>query len=104
MGSEPSFLTTDPHVASLPVAAPDARRDRHYVRMEVVDQPGVLATVAGALAALDISIERVSQRRSDDGHATLVLTTHPCTPTALATALAGVASTDRSVLPMLDAS
>ncbi|MCW2949904.1 MAG: hom [Thermoleophilia bacterium] len=102
MGSEPSFLTTDPHVAMLPVASRDARRDRHYVRMQVVDRPGVLATVAGALAALDISIERVLQQASGDGHATLVLTTHPCTPGALETALAGVASTDRTVLPLLD--
>ncbi|MCW2973551.1 MAG: hom [Thermoleophilia bacterium] len=102
MGSEPSFLTTDPHVATLPIAPADARRDRHFVRMQVVDQPGVLATVAGALAARDISIERVLQQRADDGHATLVLTTHPCTPGALSAALAGVASTDRSVLPMLE--
>ncbi|MCW2924818.1 MAG: homoserine dehydrogenase, partial [Thermoleophilia bacterium] len=33
MGSEPSFLTRDPHVAHLPVAPADARAECHYVRM-----------------------------------------------------------------------
>lgn len=102
MGSEPSFLTADPHVAQLPVLDAGARGERHYIRMTVPDQPGVLATVAGSLASFQISIERVVQQRAADGHATLVITTHPCTRGALTSALAGVASTDRTVLPMLD--
>jgi homoserine dehydrogenase len=103
LGSEPSFLTRDPHVAHLAVAPRDARAERHYVRMRVPDQPGVLAAVAGALADTGISIERVLQQRADHGEATLVVTTHPCAPGDLDAALANVASTDRSVLPMLDA-
>lgn len=102
MGSEPSFLTNDPHVGHLAVASADARHDRHYVRMQVADQPGVLATVAGALAARGISIERVIQQRAATNEATLVLTTHPCSPGDLKAALADVETTDRSVFPILD--
>ncbi|MCW2960779.1 MAG: homoserine dehydrogenase [Thermoleophilia bacterium] len=109
LGSEPSFLTSDPHVAHLAVAPRDARSERHYVRMRVADRPGVLAAVAGALAAHGVSIERVIQQRAEgaDGtgasEASLVLTTHPCAPGDLETALATVESADRTVLPMLDA-
>ena len=102
LGSEPSFLTRDPHVAHLPVAPRDAREERHYVRMRVADQPGVLAAVAGALAGTGVSIERVLQQRAADGEATLVITTHPCAPGDLDAALANVTSSERSVLPMLD--
>lgn len=102
LGSEPSFLTRDPHVAHLPVASRDARSEPHYVRMRVADQPGVLAAVAGALAGSGISIERVLQQRAADGEATLVLTTHPCAPGDLESALANVTSSERTVLPMLD--
>jgi homoserine dehydrogenase len=102
LGSEPSFLTRDPHVAHLPIAPRDSRSERHYVRMQVADQPGVLAAVAGALAGSGVSIERVLQQRAEGGQATLVLTTHPCAPGDLDSALANVTSSDRTVLPMLD--
>lgn len=102
MGSEPSFLTRDPHVAHLPITPRDARTERHFVRMRVSDQPGVLAAVAGALAGTGVSIERVLQQRAGEGEATLVLTTHPCAPGDLDAALANVTSSDRSVLPMLE--
>lgn len=102
LGSEPSFLTRDPHVAHLPVAPRDARAERHYVRMRVADQPGVLAAVAGALAGTGVSIERVLQQAAGDGNAVLVITTHPCAPGDLDSALANVPSSDLSVLPMLD--
>lgn len=102
LGSEPSFLTRDPHVAQLQVAPRDARAERHYVRMQVADQPGVLATVAGALAGAGISIERVLQQHADEHEATLVITTHPCAPGDLDAALDSVAKTSQTVLPMLE--
>lgn len=46
-----------------------------YVRLEVDDQPGVLAAVAGAFGAHDVSIKSVLQEgRGDD--ATLMIVTH----------------------------
>ncbi|MCW2927192.1 MAG: Homoserine dehydrogenase [Thermoleophilia bacterium] len=103
LGSEPSFLTRDPHVSPLRAAPRDAREESHYVRMRVADQPGVLAAVAGALAGTGVSIERVLQQRAGEGHATLVLTTHPCAPGDLERALANVECDDRTVLPILEA-
>lgn len=102
LGSEPSFLTNDPHVAHLATAAPAESIRRWYVRMQVADRPGALATVAGALAAHEVSIERVLQERADGGEATLVLTTHPCPQGALHAALAAMPSQDRSIFPILD--
>lgn len=102
LGSEPSFLTSDPHVADLATSTPGAAVRRWYVRMQVADRAGALATVAGALAAHDISIERVLQERADGGEATLVLTTHPCPQGALHEALLSMPSQDRSIFPILD--
>ena len=86
----------------LPVAPEDASSHRFYVRMQVADRPGVLATVAGALATHEVSIERVIQERADGGEATLVLTTHPCAPGALHAALGAMPAQDRSIFPILD--
>ncbi len=48
---------------------------RYYVVLSVLDQPGVLAAVAGAFADHGVSISSVRQEGSDD-QATLVLITH----------------------------
>jgi len=52
-------------------------KGRYYLRLEVKDEPGVLARIAGATADLDISISSVLQRPSErPGAASLILTTH----------------------------
>ncbi|MFA6288415.1 MAG: homoserine dehydrogenase [Opitutaceae bacterium] len=50
---------------------------RYYLRLEVKDEPGVLAKIAGATAKLGVSIASVLQRPSEiAGAASLILTTH----------------------------
>ncbi|MDF3057478.1 MAG: homoserine dehydrogenase [Rariglobus sp.] len=50
---------------------------RYYLRLEVKDEPGVLAKISGATAKLHVSIASVLQRPSDmPGAASLILTTH----------------------------
>ena len=50
---------------------------RYYLRLEVKDEPGVLAKISGATAKLDVSIASVLQRPSEiPGAASLILTTH----------------------------
>ena len=50
---------------------------RYYLRLEVKDEPGVLAKIATATATLDVSIASVLQRPSETpGAASLILTTH----------------------------
>ena len=49
----------------------------YYLRLEVKDEPGVLAKISGATATLDVSIASVLQRPSETaGAASLILTTH----------------------------
>ncbi len=54
-------------------------RCQYYLRLVVLDRPGVLAQVAGILGRLEISIDSVIQMDSDaaKGQADIVLTTHP---------------------------
>ena len=68
---------------------------RYYLRMEVRDQPGVLAQVATVMAKNSVSIESVIQRGSNQsGAATLILTTHQSNEQAIRATLAGLAQVD----------
>lgn len=51
----------------------------YYLRMSVVDMPGVLAQITQVLGNLNIGIASVIQKDSDPGHqsAEIVITTHP---------------------------
>lgn len=52
-------------------------RGCYYIRLMVVDRPGVFADVAAAVRDHDVSMEAVLQRRRDPGEAVpVVLTTH----------------------------
>jgi homoserine dehydrogenase len=55
---------------------------RYHVALDVADQPGVLAAVAGAFAEQGVSIQTVRQEGRGDA-ATLVLVTHTATDDAL---------------------
>ncbi len=60
-----------------PLTPLEAITGRYYLRLEVKDEPGVLAKISGATAKLDVSIASVLQRTSDTpGAASLILTTH----------------------------
>ncbi len=63
--------------AGVRIAGLDQVEGSYYLRIRVVDEPGVLARVADALAGLGISIATMVQH-GDPGHgaATLLLTTH----------------------------
>ncbi|MGA2444226.1 MAG: homoserine dehydrogenase [Opitutaceae bacterium] len=65
---------------------------RYYLRLEVRDQPGVLAQIATIMAQNCVSIESVIQRGSRlPDTATLILTTHQSNEQAIRTTLAGLA-------------
>jgi homoserine dehydrogenase len=55
---------------------------RYHVALDVADQPGVLAAVAGAFADNGVSIQTVRQEGRGDA-ATLVLVTHSAPDSAL---------------------
>ncbi|HET8588377.1 MAG TPA: ACT domain-containing protein, partial [Nakamurella sp.] len=69
--------------AGLPLQPMGQVPTRYHICLDVLDRPGVLATVAGACAEDGVSISTVRQEgRGDD--ATLVLVTHTATDSALA--------------------
>jgi homoserine dehydrogenase len=69
--------------AELPVVDMSQTLTRYYVRLDVADKAGVLATVAGAFADHDVSIQTVRQQgRGDD--AALAVVTHVALDGALA--------------------
>jgi len=69
------------------LAALDEVSGEFYIRMEVPDRSGVLASVASDLAAEGISIELLQQRKHDaEGKAWLLMTTHETTEAAIAKA------------------
>ena len=62
---------------ALPVQPMDEISTRYYLRFDVVDKPGVLAEIAGALGRHDISIASVLQHEpTRSGAVPLVITTH----------------------------
>ncbi len=74
--------------ADLPVLPMSAAVTRYQVRLRVADRPGVLAQVAGAFAAHDVSIETVRQAVAADGStgeaADLLVVTHRAKESSLA--------------------
>jgi homoserine dehydrogenase len=69
--------------ADLPVQPMGDVATRYHVALDVADQPGVLAAVAGAFAEQGVSIQTVRQEGRGDA-ATLVLVTHAASDAALA--------------------
>ena len=68
-----TFFTEDARIRP-----PEEARVRYYVVLSVLDQPGVLAAVAGVFAGHGVSIASVRQEGAAD-EATLVLITHTST-------------------------
>jgi len=90
--------------ADLPVLPAEAARTRYQVRLEVADQPGVLAQVAAVLAEHGVSIEAVRQTPAPDEHvARLLITTHAASERALAGTVEAIAGLDvvRAVVSVL---
>lgn len=63
----------------------------YYFRVTVLDQPGVLASIAGILSKYEISIESVIQKgRKKSGAVPLVVVTHSAKESAVSAALAEI--------------
>jgi homoserine dehydrogenase len=88
--------------ADLPVLEVGQALTRYHISLDVADRPGVLAQVATAFAAHDVSIETVHQRllpaeESDEGAsglANLVVVTHTAPDAALAATVEALATLD----------
>jgi homoserine dehydrogenase len=84
-------------VAVVPMAA---HRGAYYLRLMVVDQPGVLADVTALLRDAGISLESMLQHGRQPGEAVaIVLVTHETTEAAVAEALGRIAGLDAVLEP-----
>jgi homoserine dehydrogenase len=86
------FLADAPVAPRVRVAAGDIADfglvdTQHYIRLEVDDAPGVLASIAGAFGESGVSIRSVWQEGRGD-HATLLLITHEASEAAHSKAVA----------------
>jgi homoserine dehydrogenase len=65
-------------MSDLPVLPMSEVVTSYYLRLRVADEAGVLATVTGILAKLNISIDAVLQREAEEGskHTDLIILTH----------------------------
>jgi homoserine dehydrogenase len=66
----------------------------YYLRLELLDRPGSLATVAAALGQREVSIHRMRQYDHEGDNAPVLIVTHATSQSALATALADLKSHD----------
>nr|NLD40343.1 homoserine dehydrogenase [Actinomycetales bacterium] len=89
--------------AALPVLGPEDALTAQQIRLRVSDEPGVLATVAGAFAAHGISIESVRQLAAENGDAALSIVTHVARAAALAATVSDLeaAASVREVVSVL---
>jgi homoserine dehydrogenase len=89
----PPFALSAEQLRRLPARSLEARRGAYYLRLMVVDRPGVIADVAAALRDEDISMESMIQRGRAPGEVvSVVMTTHDTTEAAIRRALARIAA------------
>lgn len=82
-------------LASLAFAPMDSLVSSYYLRLSVIDKPGVLAEVTNIFKEQQISLQSVLQRSHAPGEAVqLVMTTHETHESAMNKALAAIATLD----------
>ena len=87
----PTFSVPATDLERLPRADPDRRVGAHYIRLTVVDRPGVIAEISAILRDEEISIESLLQRGRAPGEpVAVILITHETTAAAMARALAQI--------------
>lgn len=73
----PAFTVPASQLQSLPSLQMERHEGAYYIRLMVLDQPGVIADVAAALRDAEISVEAMLQRGRAPGEAVpVVITTH----------------------------
>jgi homoserine dehydrogenase len=87
-------------LSDVPGAAMERHQGAYYVRLMVVDQPGVIADVAAALRDEHVSMESMIQRGRAPGEAVpVVLTTHVTVEAAMRRAIERIAALDSVLEP-----
>ena len=91
----PTFSVPVGELASLATVPVEQRFGRYFLRLMVVDRPGVFADIAACLRDHDVSMESLIQRvRSPDDPVPVVITTHDVREASMTAALARIAALD----------
>jgi len=77
---------------TLPIRDMADLETEYFIRLEVADQPGVLAAVATVFGSHGVSIGSVIQKRAEGGVAQIVYVTHLAREAAVRAALAEIES------------
>ena len=89
--SAPPFGVPTAALERVPGAPMERHRGAYYIRLMVLDQPGVIADIAAALRDQQVSMESMIQRGRAPGEAVpIVLTTHDTVEAAMQKALAAI--------------
>ncbi|WP_417520001.1 homoserine dehydrogenase [Minwuia sp.] len=88
-------------LSDVPAFHDTERLAHHYIRLKVLDQPGVIADIAGVLRDARISIESLLQRAGPDdaGTAPVVVITHESSEGRIDAALKGLEALDSVLEP-----
>jgi homoserine dehydrogenase len=87
------FTVPAAELQPLAPATADAMQCRHYIRLSVRDEAGVLAAIAGVFAKHTISVESLIQREHQpDAPTSIVIITHECSAAAVQDALSAIAA------------
>jgi homoserine dehydrogenase len=98
--SRPALGIAASKLAPIPASPMDRHRGAYYVRLMVVDKPGVIADVAAGLRDEEVSMEAMIQRGRDPGEAVpVVLTTHDTEEARMRRALARINRLDAVLEP-----
>jgi homoserine dehydrogenase len=96
----PAFGVPAASLAQLRGGAMERHQGAYYIRLMVVDQPGVIADVAAALRDEHVSLESMIQRGRAPGEAVpVVLTTHDTVEQAMRRAVDRIAALDSVLEP-----
>ncbi|WP_028878473.1 homoserine dehydrogenase [Terasakiella pusilla] len=94
----PTFSTPAEKLVKMESASLARHQGAYYVRLMVLDKPGVFADVANVLKRNEVSMETIVQRnRAPGGHVPLVLTLHETNETAMLKALEEIDALDSVV-------
>jgi len=98
--STPTFGIPAEQLAPLVPSPISRRQGRYYVRLMVVDRPGVIADIAATLRDQHVSMEAFLQRGRSPGEAVpVVWTTHETDEAAMQSALAAIGALDAVLEP-----
>lgn len=96
----PPFGIAGGLLSAEPAVSITSRQGAYYLRLMVVDRPGVIADVSAILRDHAVSLESMLQRGRSEGEAVpVVLTTHVCEEAAMASALSRIAALDAVIAP-----